>query len=231
MNSNTQSQYYSKKSQGIYSIKNIKLSRIVVELTFLLLWESTHAVIPKDTTGGGDFITENTRYCNYSRVIIGKTEWILTASHCVNKRTEKDLTYFHWSALLNHEITRKFQQLPSLKISKLSENTLIWQNVYIPWYLENKEWNKYYFIISWSVEKDTQSGFLFIKTNEEELLNVKKKLNRTQSVWRWLSGAPVILSHNDTIVWVVSEATKDGKYIYFSWPENLKVLHKLIESK
>lgn len=210
---------------------NNQLSKIVVGLTFSLLWEAVYAVLPEDATGGGNFITENTQYCNYSRVTIGKTEWILTASHCLNKKTKKDLVYFYWDALLNPEITKRFHQLPSLKISNLSENTLIWEKIHIPWYLENEVWNKYYFMVTWSVEKDTQSGFLFIKAKEEEITNAKKKLKRIQSVWKWLSGAPVILSHNDTIVWVVSEATKDGKYIYFSGPENLKVLHKLIESK
>jgi hypothetical protein len=221
----------SKTKHWVYSRYNKQVSKAIVALTFSLLWESTHAVLPEDTTWGGDFVTENIQFCNYSRVIIWKTEWILTASHCINKKTKKDLVYFHWNALLNPEITKRFHQLPSLKISEISENNLIWEKVYIPWHLEDKDWNKQYFTLAWNALKDIQNWFFFIKMKEDELINANKRLNKTQPIWKWLSGSPVILSHNDTIVWIVSEATKDGKYIYFSGPENLKLLRSLIESK
>jgi hypothetical protein len=111
------------------------------------------------------------------------------------------LALFHGNALEASEIAEKFQRSAPIRLSEISDANLVGKNIYIPGHFEDSAGKtRYFFRLRGTVQRMENSRLFHIQIGSDAIEEAKKSLNRTQSVWKGLSGSPVLLASDDALV-------------------------------
>jgi len=192
--------------------------------------------LPEHSVGWGELDDAGTQTCNFIKTTLGKKEGILTATHCLGMKSERDLVFISKTDIFVNAPTwvpayaEKFSSLPKLHIGASSNKELVGQKVFVQGHLESASGVQTSLRICGTVQlpQPAIGSFLAIRASRKNLDFVKHLTQKNRSFWRGISGSPVIRVSDRLVVGVVSSAGVTSGEIVFSGPDNIESLNQLL---